>query len=134
MTTKANALTAFYDVLQGFAGLQALVTNLDSPATYRIYAVVLPQDSVYPSVTYQNANSERMLTMSNSGGGGVLNLRIRVSSWANTLSDASEVAEQVRLALKAATTLQALQVVEFDQYEIDTKLYQTVSDYSVWYK
>ena len=131
MTTPTEAV---YTVLSGYAGLQALVGNGDSPETYRIHAILMPQDQSVPAVTFQRVSDERVLTMTDAGGAGVVRDRIRITSWSKTLGEAQAVAEQVRLAMISATTFKSLQVFEADDREIDTLLYSVVSDYSVWYK
>lgn len=130
MTTPTEAVFA---ILNAHEGIQALVGNGDSPETYRIYPILMPQDSAVPTLTFVRVSDERQLTMADSGGNGVVRDRIRVTSWAKTLAETQALAEQVRLAMDAATTFDALQVFETDESESDTLLYSTVSDYSVWY-
>ena len=130
MTTPTEAVFA---VLNAHAGIQALVGNGDSPETYRIYPILMPQDSAVPTITFTRVSAERELTMSDAGGNGVDRSRIRVTSWGKTLAETQALAEQIRQAMYAATTFEALQVFEADDFESDTLLYSTVTDYSVWY-
>jgi hypothetical protein len=130
MTTPTEAV---YSVLSAFAGVQALVGNGDSPETYRIHAILMPQDSSMPAITFQRVSDERINTMSDAGGNGVVRDRIRITSWAKSIAETQALAEQIRLAMKAATTFESLQVFETDDFESDTLYYSTISDYSVWY-
>lgn len=130
MTTPAEAV---YSVLTGYAGLQALVGNGDSPETYRVYAILMPQDPTMPAVTFQKISAERQLTMSDAGGSGVENDRMRITAWSKTLAQAQAIAEQIRLAMKSAATFEALPVFETDGFESDTLYYSVITDYSIWY-
>lgn len=133
MTTPTEAVIT---ILNGFAGLQALVNNGDSPETYRIYNMSRPQDDAVPSITIRKVAQSRENTMAESGGAGVENMRARFTIYAETLSEAEAVAEQARLALKAAAsaTFKAVQVFMIDNYEDDTHLYQVIVDHSIWYR
>lgn len=124
MTTPTEAV---YAVLQNYAGLTSLVST-------RVYAILMPQDPTVPAVTFQRVAGEREQTLTDAGGAGVERARMRVISWAKTLAGAQAVAEQGRLAMKAATTFEAIHVFEADDFENDTLLYSVVTDYSVWYK
>ncbi len=133
MTTPTEAVIT---ILNAHAGLQALVGNGDSPETYRIYNMVRPQDNAVPSITIHKISQQRETTMSDSGGAGVENMRSRFTIYADKLSDAEAVAEQARLALKAAAsaTFKSVQVFMTDNYEDDTHLYQVIVDHSIWYR
>jgi len=131
MTTSTAAV---YSVLSAHAGIKALVAIGTSPETYRIYAILMPQDSGAPALTFQRVSAERVPTLSNAGGNGVTRDRMRLIAWAKTQAAAKALAEQARQSMAAATTFEALQVFESDDFEPDTGLYSVVSDYSVWYK
>ena len=102
----------------------------------RIYTLVMPQDSSFPSVVIAKTSQLRENTMSDSGGSGVENQRCRINIYDATLTSCEAVAEQVRLALIAAASSQfkAVQVFNLDLYEDDTHLYHVIVDYSIWYR
>jgi Protein of unknown function (DUF3168) len=133
MTTPMQAV---YSVLGAYAGLQALLTNGDSPPTYRIYNLVAPQSVDAPFLVIQKIAQTRQNTLAQGAGNGVENSRVQCTAYADTISTAEAVAEQVRLALAAAegTSFAAVQVFNTDQYDADTQLYQVIVDYSVWYR
>lgn len=124
-----------YTVLTSYAGLQALVGNGDSPETFRIYPVVMPQEeSDKPAITYQRITGARINTMSDAGGSGVQNILYQITSWSRTHKEAHAVIEQVRLALFNNTTFQTVPINNRDNYESQTKLYSVEYDFSVWHR
>lgn len=125
------ALQEVYDALATHAGIRALVANGTTPETYRVYSLVLPQNTAYPAITFHNVAGERPATLA--GNNEAWNLRIRVHCWDTTLYGAKAVAEQVRYAFAAATLFRATQLIEFDQHEPDTGIFQSVLDFSIWY-
>jgi len=131
MTTPTEAV---YTVLNSFAGIQALVANGTSPETYRIYAILMPQDPIMPAITFQRISAEREALMTDAGGNGVERARIRITSWAKSLAECQALAEQVRLAMKAATTFKVVHLLNNDAFESDTLLYSVITDSAVWYK
>ena len=133
MTTATEAIRT---VLVSFAGLQSLLATTDSPAQYRVYSLVMPQDSDYPTIVMEKASQLRENTMAASGGAGVDNQRCRFNIYSDSLSECEAVAEQLRLALvgAASTDFNAVQVFELDNYESDTHLYRIIVDYSIWYR
>jgi hypothetical protein len=129
----AAAEENLYTELTGFAGLQALVANSDSPITYRVYPLLMPQDGTLPAVVYQRIVGTREVTLADSGGSGVERVLFQLTSWATTLDAAHDVAEQVRLALAAA----AFEVVVQDNrtgYESDTRLFSFTYDIAMWHR
>jgi len=133
MTTPTEATRS---ALASYAGLQALVGNGDSPETYRIYNMIMPQSSSYPVVVIHKIAQTRENTMAASGGQGVENARMRLTCYSTTLAQAESVAEQCRLALKNAegSNFRAVQVFNTDNFEDGTQLYQVIVDYSIWYR
>lgn len=120
-----------YSTLSNHAGLQALVANADSPVTYRIDPVQRGQSGADPYVVYEQVWDQAYNHLTNSGGGGKRNARIQISSFAPTHKAAYAVAEQVRLAMRDATTYSSVYISTVDFYESDTKLYAVITDYSV---
>ncbi len=125
--------TATISALRSFAGVQALVGNGDSPETYRIYSLVLPQGVAMPAVVIERLNASEVQSLTDAGGAGLGNTRLRVSCYSSTLAEAQALSVQVRAAFKADTDLTEMHLMEFDGYEDDTQLYKTITDYSIWY-
>jgi hypothetical protein len=87
--------------LRADAGIQALVNNGDSPATYRIYAELLPQEVVYPAISYQRISSPHDLMME--GIDTFTPARIQIDCHAQTSAAASGLAAAVNAALNNVT-------------------------------
>lgn len=120
--------------LRGFAGIQSLVGNDDSPETYRIYNLVMEQGAAMPAIVIERLNASKHNTMTDAGGPGLQNVRLRVKSYSDNLDQALQLADQVELAFKASANLSCVPLMAFDQYEPDTKLYVVIADFSIWYK
>lgn len=131
MTTVTEAVKA---ALDAYAPLQAQVGNGDSPETYRIHPLLAPQDTAKPFIVFHKVTGQRVLTMAPAGGTGVENMRYRITCYDDSIATAQAMADNVRKALEAATTLSAWHQFEADDYEIDTGLYSVTQDYSIWYK
>jgi hypothetical protein len=82
--------TAIWLRLSGYAGLSALVAA-------RIYPPPVPQNAVYPLVTYQLIDEVEQHAFGVASG--IVDTRYQVDCWAFTLSGARALATQVRLAL-----------------------------------
>ena len=121
MTTEA-----VYTVLSSY-------TNLTNLVSTRIYAILMPQDATRPALTFQRIARDRVNNLSDAGGNGVVRDRYRFIAWGETLDGVQDIADQVRLALKNASTLESVPLFEADEFESDTKLYSVVSDFSIWY-
>lgn len=120
-----------YTTLSGYAGIQSLVTNSDSPVTYRISNRVADQDTARPYLVYQVLFDNPYNTLASADGGDGNKVRVQVSSFSDVESEAYALAKQVRGAIAAATSLTSVYVGTFPNYETDTKLYSVVTDYSV---
>ena len=114
-------------VLEAFTGLDDLVDG-------RIYPIILPQDVAYPALTSEKISGVPLTTLADSSAKGVVNYRMRVSSWANTLNEAQSVIDQVALAMKETAEFKAVLVFENDFHETENRIYRIVNDYSIWYK
>jgi hypothetical protein len=119
--------------ITAYAGVQALITNGDSPATYRIYPTLMPQDSTLPVVVYDLITGLRMNTIADAGGTGVEKNVFQVNAWATTLAGAEALAEQVRLALKSAGR-NYVPLYKRNDYDGETRLWTVVYDFSQWYR
>jgi len=120
------ASQAIYTQLNSHLGLLTLIAG-------NLHNTVLPQKPVLPAAVFSSVGTSRVGTLSDAGGAGVENLRIRVSSWGATHMDSLLVAEQVRLAMTTATTFEAVHIFETEQFEDAQKQYRVISDYSVWF-
>jgi hypothetical protein len=112
--------------LLGAAGVAALVGE-------RAYPLKLPQSATKPAVTYTRVAGLPANDLDGDDGD-LINVRLQLDCWAEQFDDVRAVAEAVRAAIMASTSLTGL--VNFDQdfYEDDTKLYRTMLDCSFWYR
>lgn len=85
---------AIFARLTAYAGLTSLVGT--SPA--RIYYRILPQDPVYPAVTYAMVSAPREKAMGSDPG--IVNARVQFDAWDNDPDSVRDVAEQIRKALE----------------------------------
>lgn len=122
-----SIVEAVHTVLNARAELTDLVSD-------RIYSMLMPQDSPLPTVTTEKISSVEENVMAGSGGRGTENARIRVASWAESLSGAQAAADEALIAMKGSATFEAIPVFEQDFFERDPRIYRVVTDYSVWYK
>lgn len=127
---------ALYTRLAAFAGLAALVT---SGSITRIYPVRVPQNAVYPLVSYNRVSGQRIYAFGIATG--LVVTRMQVSSWDKSYSGVKAVAEQVRLALSnyagvsAGVTIDDISMIsDIDLYEEDTKIFQVAGDFSIDYR
>lgn len=84
---------AIYQRLSGFAGLQALIGN---PG--RVYPHLMPQNPLYPAVTYFKIAGPREVAMGTDPG--IVHGRFQIDAWGLTYLNTRDVGEQVRLALE----------------------------------
>jgi len=125
-----NLEEALFAYLKDYAGLKALVST-------RIYPLILPQPPTLPAVTYFKVSMVNKRTLA-SPSNVLKQVRIQFSCWANTYSEAKDVAEQVKLALQdfrgemgGAGGVQVLDgnvINEQDLYETDTGIYHVPVD------
>ena len=124
---------SLYSDLIDYAGLQALIANTDSPATYRVYPYQMPQDITLPAVVYQLIGGTRVISLADDGGTGVERNVYQVTAWAETLDSADSVIEQVRLALKNADRNYVPQSKR-ETFDPETRLHGVEYDFSQWYR
>lgn len=128
-----SASSTLVTTLKAYAGLQALIGNGDTPETYRVYPLVMPQDATRPNVVYQVIAATRQNTIADAGGTGVERVLFQITAWADTHLAAENVMEQVRLALKADPV--SYVPISMDHvYEPQTKLYGVRRDFAQWYR
>ena len=129
----SSAEAEVYTALTSYAGLQTLVTNGDSPETFRIYPLVMPQDETLPAVVYQRIVGNRITTLSDAGGTGVERVVFQFTTWSTTMLEAHDVMEQVRLALVAAS-FEIVPLSNRSVHEPQTRLFGMEYDFAIWHR
>lgn len=127
----------------------ALRTFLLSDATVnslvggeRIHHIRLPQDQLEPSVVYNKVSELAQYNME--GDSGMLQTRMQFDAWAQTASQATELANAVYDKLTGAKgampgnneTVNVRGIFSFngrDDFDEIAKLYRVSRDYMVWY-
>jgi len=104
---------------------------LPTAAGNNVYALVLPDNSSLPAITFQRISSTPVNDFS--GHSGLDQVRMQVDCWAMTYGASKALAVQVR-ELMTEAGFKALLATDRDDYEQDTQIYRASTDYMVWQK
>ena len=129
----ADAEANLYSTLTGFAGVQALVNNGDSPQTYRIYPMLMKQDDTLPAIVYQRIVGNRIVVMDDNSGSAPERIVFQITTWAVTSNAANDLMEQVRQAF-AAATYEVVPLSNRSMFESDTRLFGMQYDFAMWHR
>ncbi len=99
-------------------------------ASTRIYPITLPQNTVYPAVTYQRISGSPDYALS--GHTGKEFVQIQIDAWTTSYSATKTLASMLRKAMEASTLYDAMMDGEQDIYEAEGQLYRISQDYSCW--
>lgn len=124
---------ALYTRLSTDATLGPLVSNGDSPETFRVYPMLIPQNPTYPLVRYQTVDGP---PIDNVGGESTLKkARIQFDAIADDFDEAHTIADAIDDALTAsAVGFKARRLTRFDlPYDNDVEVFRVTMDYSIWY-
>lgn len=114
-------------VLSVLAGASPYATDADD----RVFAVLAPQDTPLPRITFQRVSSAPVTDFQ--GNSNLDQVRIQVDCWAAGYLDARNLATQVRAALEA-NELKFLLVTDQDDYEPETRIYRVRQDFRCWHR
>ena len=119
--------------------LRQLIIDADTIAENRVYAIILPNNPTYPALTYQ--------TISNQGHHDIpVDFpRIQITAWAEFISQASQLADEVQAVLQrykgVLNGYRVKQIIKepspgdlHDKDAGDSGLYYVPVDYRVIYK
>lgn len=115
--------TEIYTLLTGNATVARKVNT-------RVYPVVMPQDPVFPAVTYQRVSGLKVNTLA--GYSGLENPHIAINVWARTYDEAKGIAKDIHTAMNGASAFKAILINDLDGYDPDINLYVVSQDYSCW--
>ena len=108
-----------------FNALQTLVAN-------RVYPDVAPIGTVRPYATFQQVGGQSVNFL-DSAVPNKANSRFQINVWADTRAAAALLAGQVEQALRTAAALQTTVMGQpVATYELDTLLFGSRQDFSVW--
>jgi len=108
---------------QVFTALSPLVSG-------RVYPAVAPNNVTVPYIVYLRVASTPENTLAD--GQPIQQTRLQVDVYDKTYLGAQTLAEQVKTAL-TAPPVNAVQILEQDQYEPDVRLHRVIHDYSIWH-
>lgn len=101
----------------------------------RIYILKLPQNPVYPAITFFKVTGQRHFDLD------VAFPYFQFDSWAKTYSGAREIANLIRTTLirekgiwGSVKIVNSVFINEFDLYENDTGIFHIVSEFKIIYK
>jgi Protein of unknown function (DUF3168) len=95
----------------------------------RVYALILPTNTEYPSITYQVISV--VPTTSIVGSRKPDHVRVQVTCWARTYNAARLLLREVRPLMEAAP-FQGVADIELDNFEEDGELFSIAQDFFCW--
>ncbi len=135
----ATIETGIVSYLQSYSGLTSLISN-------RVYLMYIPQSATLPCLVYSRVSTPRELTHDTSGSAGALaHSRFQFDAWDESYSSVKSITDQVRAALNGksgsigsggnAVTIRASLVdEESPEYNPETNLYRSRSEYIIWHE
>ncbi|WP_330114077.1 DUF3168 domain-containing protein [Pseudomonas sp. JS3066] len=96
----------------------------------KVAALIAPEGTQPPYVTYQLITGTRQGSMSTQGS--LRNARMQLLCFARSYGEAKQVAQAVQDAVEDSTQFEVVFNGDQDLYEPDTKLQYVVLDYSIW--
>lgn len=111
--------------LQDDPGLSELVGN-------KVFALVIPQGTKLPCITFQRLGGMPANTLS--GHSGLEGIDLRIDVWARRYGEAKAVAKAVRAAMPANGAAFGAHLIEDeDLYEDGTNYFRVGMEYKVWF-
>ena len=111
--------------LQDDPGLSELVGN-------KVFALVIPQGTKLPCITFQRLGGMPANTLS--GHSGLEEIDLRIDVWARRYGEAKAVAKAVRAAMPANGAAFGAHLIEDeDLYEDGTNYFRVGMEYKVWF-
>lgn len=111
--------------------LAALTTGspLPTSAGERVYAILLPQNSPMPAISYQRVATDPDASLS--GNSGLDRVRLQIDCWSYGYAETKALAAEVRAVMGG---IGALLLMDLDGYAPEEKLYRSTLDFSLWQK
>ena len=128
MPTMASAVdfeTVLLRMLQEDAGLSALVGN-------KVFALVIPQGTKLPCITFQRIGGMPANTLS--GHSGLEEIDLQIDVWARDYDEAKAIAKAVRSAMPPSGPRFSAHLIEDqDLYEDGTNYFRVNMEFKVWF-
>jgi len=125
---------------EGIAAFLIADATIGGVVANRIYPMMMPQKVTLPCLTYQRISTPRIVTHDSSGATGDLTSpRFQFDAWAETQKEAKAISDALRTVLHGKTgatggvTIRAaLAENEAPEFDPDSELYRSRSDYIIW--
>ena len=112
-------------MLQEDAGLSALVGN-------KVFALVIPQGTKLPCITFQRIGGMPANTLS--GHSGLEEIDLQIDVWARDYDEAKAIAKAVRAAMPPSGPRFSAHLIEDqDLYEDGTNYFRVNMEFKVWF-
>ena len=107
------------------AGLSALVGN-------KVFALVIPQGTKLPCITFQRIGGMPANTLS--GHSGLEEIDLQIDVWARDYDEAKAIAKAVRAAMPPSGPRFSAHLIEDqDLYEDGTNYFRVIMEFKVWF-
>lgn len=128
MPTMANGVdfeSVLLRMLREDAGLSALVGN-------KVFALVIPQGTKLPCITFQRIGGMPANTLS--GHSGLEEIDLQIDVWARDYDEAKAIAKAVRAAMPPSGPRFSAHLIEDqDLYEDGTNYFRVNMEFKVWF-
>lgn len=128
MPTMANGVdfeSVLLRMLREDAGLSALVGN-------KVFALVIPQGTKLPCITFQRIGGMPANTLS--GHSGLEEIDLQIDVWARDYDEAKAIAKAVRAAMPSSGPRFSAHLIEDqDLYEDGTNYFRVSMEFKVWF-
>jgi len=125
---------------EGIAAFLIADATIHAVVADRIYPMMMPQNVTLPCLTYQRISTPRIITHDSSGATGDLtNPRFQFDAWGATQKSTKLISDALRAvlhgktgAMGGVTIRAALADNEAPDFDPDSELYRSRSDYIIW--
>ena len=125
MASGVDFETVLLRMLQEDAGLSALVGS-------KVFALVIPQGTKLPCVTFQRIGGMPANTLS--GHSGLEEIDLQIDVWARDYDEAKAIAKAVRAAMPPSGPRFSAHLIEDqDLYEDGTNYFRVSMEFKVWF-
>lgn len=107
------------------------LSSASSMAGVTIRHLVTDDTDSAPYVVYQKIHGERISDLA--GDAGLANPRFQFDVYATTSAQATALRDAVRAVILGTPALNAVHVGEGDMYDMSTRLYREMQDFSMWF-
>ena len=125
---------------EGIAAFLIADATIGAVVDNRIYPLMIPQGAILPCLTYQRISTPRIVTHQSSGATGDLtNPRFQFDAWGVTQKEVKAISDALRAvlhgkrgAMGGVTIRAAIAENEEPEFDPDSELYRSRSDYIIW--